>query len=779
MVAGAYFFVSGIVQGVGFRPFIYNLAQRLSLYGWVRNTSSGVEIEVEGDEKSLDDFYSQLMKEAPPLAIIDQLNRHPIPVKGYTDFKIFHSSVSPEAFQPISPDISICPDCLHELFDPANRRYRYPFINCTNCGPRFTIINDIPYDRPNTTMAGFELCPECKTEYDDPSDRRFHAQPIACPTCGPHVWLEGNTHTVLFNHDEAIREAQKLLQQGKIIAIKGLGGFHIACDATNEDAVELLRKRKLRVDKPFAVMVPDISTARKHCSISEEEQTLLQSRTRPIVILNRLSESSIVDQIAPNQQTVGVMLPYTPLHYLLLSDSSGDNLPISNILVMTSGNLSEEPIAYDNEQARLQLSSLVDYFLMHNRPIETRCDDSVTRILPKNKGIQFSRRSRGYAPNPILVPWSLPQILATGAELKNTFCMTRENYAFISHHIGDLENYETFQSFEEGINNYQQLFRLTPEAIAYDLHPNYLSTQYALEQAATHNYPAIGVQHHHAHIAACMAENQIPPSTPVIGISFDGTGYGTDSAIWGGEILIADYCSFERYSHIKYYRLPGGDMAIRNPSRIAIAYLLQSGIDLNNPFPPILATKSNQLDALKSQLTHHINTPSTSSMGRLFDAVAALIGVRQSINYEAQAAIELESLVDSNETSSYAFDFYDEKQDISLNQNNTVIIDPVPVLNNIAADYLDHHPLPIISAKFHNGIANMVVSICAKIRDQRGITDVVLSGGVWQNQTLLLKTIACLEENNFNAIIHHKLPPNDGSISFGQAMIVYHQLNRL
>ncbi len=779
MVAGANFFISGIVQGVGFRPFIYNLAQRLSLYGWIRNTSSGVEIEIEGNEQSLDDFNILVMKEAPPLAVIDQIKRRPIPIKGYLEFKIIQSAASPEAFQPISPDISICPDCLQELFNPSDRRYRYPFINCTNCGPRFTIINDIPYDRPNTTMAGFELCPECKAEYEDPVNRRFHAQPIACPVCGPHVWLETNDNAILFSHDEAIREAQKLLLQGKIIAIKGLGGFHIACDASNADAVELLRRRKLRVDKPFAIMVPDIVTARQHCYVSEEEQALLESRTRPIVILNRLAVSTIVDQVAPNQHTVGVMLPYTPLHYLLLSDFPGEKILVAKALVMTSGNLSEEPIAYDNDQARLQLSSLVDFFLMHNRPIETRCDDSVTRILPKNDSIQFSRRSRGYAPNPIHVPWNLPQILATGAELKNTFCMTRENYAFLSHHIGDLENYETFLSFEEGIDNFKQLFRLTPEVIAYDLHPNYLSTQYALEQVDKHNLPGIGVQHHHAHIAACMAENQIPSSTPVIGVSFDGTGYGTDGAIWGGEIFLANYSGFERYSHIKYYRLPGGEMAIRNPARIALAYLLQSGIDLNDRFPSFQAILPDQLDILKSQLIHQINAPFTSSMGRLFDAVAALIGVRQSINYEAQAAIELEAMVDPNEKASYTFDFYDEKQITSTNQNNSLIIDPTPVLKNIVTDYLEHCPLPVISARFHNSVANMVVSICSKIRNLRGISDVVLSGGVWQNQTLLIKTITCLEENKFHAIIHHKLPPNDGSISFGQAIIAYHQFNRL
>ncbi len=776
MISGAYFFITGIVQGVGFRPFVYNLAQRLSLKGWVRNTSGGVEIEIEGDEKSIKDFNIFIMKEAPPLAVIDHIKHDPIPIRGYTDFQIYHSASSPEAFQPISPDISICPDCLSELFNPGDRRYLYPFINCTNCGPRFTIIDDIPYDRPNTTMASFEMCPDCKAEYDDPINRRFHAQPIACPTCGPHVWLEANDHTVLYSHHDAIRETQRLLLEGKIIAIKGLGGFHIACDATNKEAVELLRQRKLRVDKPFAVMMPDISTVVQHCHISNEERDLLESRTRPIVILDRLVESNIVDQIAPNQYTVGVMLPYTPLHYLLLSDRPGDHSTFSKVLVMTSGNLSEEPIAFDNGQARLQLSSLVDYYVMHNRPIQTRCDDSVTRILPYSKAPIFSRRSRGYAPNPIHVPWNLPQILATGAELKNTFCITRDHYAFISHHIGDLENYETFQSFEEGIHNFENIFRLNPEIIAYDLHPTYLSTQYALEQAANNNLPAIGIQHHHAHVAACMAENQIPSVQPVIGMAFDGTGYGTDGAIWGGEVLLSDYKNFNRLYHIKYFGLPGGDMAIRNPSRIALAYLFQSGIEWDSRLPPVQATNADQLAAIKSQLVHQINTSSTSSMGRLFDAVAALIGVRQSINYEAQAAIELESMVDLQETSAYSFDIYQENQSTPSNSIKPMIIDPVPMLRDIVTDYLNNCPLPTISAKFHNGIANMVASICSEIRIQYGISDVVLSGGVWQNHTLLSKTLTCLEQNKFHPIIHQKLPPNDGGLSLGQAIIAYHQL---
>lgn len=777
MTAGSYLFITGIVQGVGFRPFIYNLAKRLSLNGWVKNTSGGVEIEIEGNEISIDNFKIILMKELPPLAIIDSIEQHSMPIKGYTEFQIHHSSSSPNAFQPVSPDISICPDCLSELLNPDDRRYRYPFINCTNCGPRFTIINDIPYDRPNTTMGGFEMCPDCKAEYEDPTNRRFHAQPIACPKCGPHVWLESNDRNILFEHNNAIRETKRLLKKGKIIAIKGLGGFHIACDATNETAVEKLRQRKFRVDKPFAVMVPDIITAKQHCCVSSEEQALLESRMRPIVILDRLENSSIANGIAPNQNTVGVMLPYTPLHYLLFSNSQKETKHCANVLVMTSGNLSEEPIAFDNDPARQQLSSLVDYFLMHNRPIQTRCDDSVTRILPDKNNPMILRRSRGYAPNPIHVPWNLPMILATGAELKNTFCLTRDRYAFVSHHIGDLENFETFQSFEEGIRNFENLFKLTPEAIAFDLHPNYLSTQYALERASRDNLPSFGIQHHHAHIASCMAENHIPSSSPVIGVSFDGTGYGIDGAIWGGEILLSDYKSFKRLYHLKYYRIPGGDMAIRNPSRLALAYLSQADIEWDKNLPSFQASSAQQLKTLKAQLSHRINAPFSSSMGRLFDAVAALIGVRQSINYEAQAAIELEAIADPTETSAYSFDFYREEPESLSSNTSPTIIDPDPLLSEILIDYQNNCPISKISSKFHNSVANMVLNVCSEIRNQHGISDVVLSGGVWQNQTLLLKTLACLEKEKFHTNIHLNLPPNDGGVSFGQAIIAYHQLN--
>ncbi len=544
--------ITGIVQGVGFRPFVYNLATRLEIKGWVKNTSAGVEIEVDGDKDALDLFIQKLRDEAPALSRIDEFSASFRPANGFSSFEIRHSESVEGAFQPISPDVSICLDCLRELFDPNDRRYHYPFINCTNCGPRFTIIKDIPYDRPKTTMSGFPLCPDCEREYKDPTNRRFHAQPVACPVCGPKVWLEMNDERGKSFDNETILEVCDLLAKGKIVAIKGLGGFHLACDATNAQAVAGLRNRKLRVDKPFAIMLRDIETIEKHCFVSDTERELLLSTARPIVLLKRKSESNIAEEVAPKQDWIGVMLPYTPLHYLLFTDS------LFTALVMTSGNLSEEPIVTGNDEARERLSKLADALLMHDRDIHIRCDDSVVRVFEDNgQSIYPIRRSRGYSPFPVKLPFDVPQILAAGSELKNTFCITNKNYAFLSHHIGDMENYETLKSFEQGVEHFEKLFRVKPVAIAYDLHPNYLATRYALERVELENIPAIGVQHHHAHIAACMAEHGLDGTYPVIGVAFDGTGYGEDGAIWGGEILIADYKSYQRAFHLEFFPLPG------------------------------------------------------------------------------------------------------------------------------------------------------------------------------------------------------------------------------
>ncbi|MEJ2487916.1 MAG: carbamoyltransferase HypF, partial [Anaerolineales bacterium] len=636
--------INGIVQGVGFRPFVFNLAKDHGIAGWVRNTSAGVDIEAEADDSVLKQFISDLQTKIPPLAKIDEFRSEYIPTQGFTDFTIVHSESDPNAFVPISPDVTICPDCLEELNDPTDRRYRYPFINCTNCGPRFSIIKDIPYDRPYTTMAGFPLCQDCATEYEDPSDRRFHAQPVACPVCGPQVWLELENFEVAAREEHAIQLTRTMLKNGKIVAVKGLGGFHLACDATNPQAVETLRDRKLRVGKPFAVMFPDLTSIENHCLLNYADRELIQSRERPIVVVPRKPDSTISDVIAPGQDTLGVMLPYTPLHFLLLERSP--DFPVA--LVMTSGNLSDEPICTSNKDARDRLRVLADAFLLHDRDIHIRCDDSVVRsvLLENQPAIYQLRRSRGYAPNPIRTGWSMTQILATGAVLKNTFCLTKEQYAFLSHHIGDLDNYETLVSFEEGIQHFQNLFRVMPELIAYDLHPDYMSTRYAIQRAEDENLPALGIQHHHAHIASCMAEHDIPPDSPVIGLSYDGTGYGSDGTIWGGEVLLATYRSFRRARHLKPIPLPGGDAAVKQPWKVAVSWLMSAGIDLEDSLPPTAQIDPEALDTLKKQILGLINSPYTSSMGRLFDAAASVAGIRQQVSYEAQAAIEFEAVVD-------------------------------------------------------------------------------------------------------------------------------------
>lgn len=762
---GAVIHITGIVQGVGFRPFVFNLAERLGLFGWVCNTAAGVEIEVDGDSVALESFVAALEDEAPPLAHIDNIQVTYHPPKGFTAFEIIHSQDDPNAFIPVSPDMSICPDCLRELFDPTDRRYRYPFINCTNCGPRFTIIRDIPYDRPLTTMADFGMCEDCRAEYENPRDRRFHAQPVACPQCGPQIWLEYRGHNI--PGEQAISQARKLLSEGKIIAIKGLGGFHLACDATNPQAVRELRRRKLRVDKPFAVMVPNLRAADQHCLVGLAGQKLLESPEHPIVLLQRRSGSLIASEVAPGQNTLGIMLPYTPLHHLLLEPTAD----FCTALVMTSGNLSEEPIATDNEEARRRLANLADAFLMHNRTIQTRTDDSVVRIFQGS--LMSIRRSRGYAPQPLNLPWNAPQLLAAGAELKNTFCLTRDRYAFLSHHIGDLENYETLTAFEQGVQHFERLFRIRPQALACDLHPNYLATRYAQARAESENLPLIAVQHHHAHIAACMAEHQLPVGEAIIGVSLDGTGYGTDGNIWGGEFLVATYRHFERAYHLRYVPLPGGDLAVREPWRLALAYLRQAGIEWTGDLPPVQTarflnreTGQDLLKIVENQLQTGINTPLTSSMGRLFDAAAALIGLRETVSYEAQAAIELEAQVAPHEFGLYPFEI-DNAQ-----------IDPTPLWHALVADLrAGTHP-HILAARFHNGIAMLIHTICSRMRQTYGINKVALSGGVWQNITLLSRTVGMLQNDHFDVLIQRQIPANDGGLALGQAVVALHTLGR-
>ncbi len=762
--------VTGIVQGVGFRPFIYALAQRFGLRGWVRNTSAGVEIDVEGAPTALDAFIHALRNEHPPLARLDSLSVQTHEPRGFAHFEIISSERQADAFQPISPDVGICADCLRELFDPNDRRYRYPFINCTNCGPRFTIITDIPYDRPNTTMAIFAMCTACAQEYQDPRNRRFHAQPVACPQCGPQVWLEIKGKQGEHPHGvKAMRMTQELLHAGHIVAIKGLGGFHLACDATNAAAVRELRQRKLRVDKPFALMMADMAMVEQFCFINEAERRLLESRQRPIILLDRRPKSGIAAETAPGQRTLGVMLPYTPLHYLLFADdASPPALRALPPLVMTSGNLSEEPIAIENEEARIRLDSLADAFLMHNRPIHTRCDDSVARIVDQSEAGKESRRafflyplrrSRGYAPDPLLLPFDAPSLLAVGAELKNTFCLTRQCYAFLSHHIGDMENYETLRSFEHGVAHFERLFRIEPVVLAHDLHPDYLSTRYARQRAEREALPLVGIQHHHAHIAACLADNGLPGNEPVIGLAFDGTGYGADGAIWGGEVLLANYVGFERLYHLAYFPLPGGDAAIRCPARTALALLWALGIEWEDTLPPARFFSKKERQALRVQLERRLNAPLTSSMGRLFDAVAALAGGRQQVNYEAQAAMEFEAMADPSEPGAYRFEIAEGK------------INARPAVLALIADAHRGIPLATISARFHNGLIEGIRAICNEIRMKTAAREVALSGGVWQNMIMLKKVMTTLSADDFRVYCHRQVPTNDGGIALGQAVI--------
>jgi len=752
--------ITGVVQGVGFRPFVYNLALELNLQGWVLNSSSGVEIEAIGPRGALEAFEQRLESDAPPLARIEAVVARQIPAADVElpipgGFAIRHSEAQPGAFQPISPDIAICDDCLEELFDPDDRRYRYPFINCTNCGPRFTIIEDIPYDRPQTTMAPFKMCPECQAEYDDPTDRRFHAQPNACPVCGPQVTFRSRTADGVSEEgstgDEAMRAARAALLDGDIVAIKGLGGFHLACDATNDAAVRRLRHRKGRVDKPFALMAFDLDTVRRFCMVSDEEQELIASRERPVVLLDERPESPVSPAVAPGNNALGVMLPYTPLHYLLLEP--GDGFPPA--LVMTSGNYSEEPIATDNQEAVERLRPLCDAFLFHDRKIHARCDDSVTRIFA---GSELPiRRSRGYAPYPVHLPFRVPQILAVGGELKNTFCLTRERYGFLSQHIGDMENYETLIFFESMVEQLSRTFRIEPEIIAHDLHPGYLSTRYAMENAAAYA-SRIAIQHHHAQVASCMAEHGLTGDRPIIGVAFDGTGYGTDGAIWGGEFLIMDYASFRRAAHLKYVPLPGGDASIRRPYRIALAHLWAAGLDWDEILPPVQAASLEERTILAQQLDREVNTVPTSSSGRLFDAVSSLTGVRQEINYEAQAAIELESLVDDSVTDAYAFAQGRE-------------IDASPLIRDVVADVKSGVATGVIGAKFHNGLALMIRDTCILLRKATGLNEVALSGGVFQNVSLLERVLPLLRDADFAVYTHRLVPPNDGGLSLGQAVV--------
>ena len=757
--------VRGIVQGVGFRPFVYRLAQEHQLSGWVLNSTQGVVIEVEGPRQRIDGFIDGLSASPPPQAVIERVETNLLPPVGYSSF-IIEASREGNEFVLISPDICICADCLNELQNPQDRRWSYPFINCTNCGPRFSIISDIPYDRPKTTMSVFSMCPRCNEEYHNPADRRFHAQPNACSLCGPHLELARNGARPADAplEGEPIEVARRLLAEGTIVAVKGLGGFHLACDATNAGAVATLRERKQRVDKPFAVMSLDVSTVRRYCQVSEGEAQLLESPARPIVLLRRKSGSPIAAEVAPANNYLGVMLPYTPLHYLLLGDG---RKPTPLALVMTSGNMAEEPIAIGNQEALERLSPLADYFVLHNRDIYVRCDDSVTRLFRGREAM--IRRSRGYAPFPVRLNLELKEILACGAELKNTFCLTKGTYAFLSQHIGDMENYETFASYQASIEHFQKLFRVHPRAVAHDLHPNYLATRYALELAEAQGLRRVPVQHHHAHVVSCMAENGVDGQ--VIGVALDGTGYGTDRHIWGGEFLLADYRRFRRLGHLKYVPLPGGETAIKRPYRMAVSHLLsafgEEALDL--PLELWEQIEATELSLVRRMMAARVNCPLTSSCGRLFDAVSALVGVRGVVNYEGQAAIELEMLAAAG---------VDEVYDWSRPSSYPIIIDPAPVLRGVVSDLRRGVDRAVISAKFHNTIAEIIVGVSQAAREREGINRVALSGGVFQNMYLLGRTLDGLKRQGFDALIHHRVPTNDGGIALGQAVIANARLSR-
>jgi hydrogenase maturation protein HypF len=764
--------VSGIVQGVGFRPYVYRLATGRRLRGTIRNTSAGVTIEIQGPAETVQDFVEHLPAEAPPLARITGFTVNEVPCIatqiGDPDFCIVHSHEGEEVRTLISPDVAICPDCLHEMFDSNDRRYRYPFINCTNCGPRFTIIRDIPYDRPSTSMAKFPMCPACLAEYENPLDRRFHAQPNACWECGPRVELWDKSGRKIECRD-AIVEAVSGLHAGLVVAVKGLGGFHLAVDATNPAAVALLRQRKRRVEKPFAVMVPDSQAAREICELDEAAQTVLQSIQRPIVLLKRVllskrTPSVIPDEVAPFNRYLGLFLPYTPLHYLLLAEGG------FKALVMTSGNLSEEPIAIDSREAVSRLHGLADYFLIHNRDILLRCDDSVVRV---TGGVTRQlRRSRGFVPVPVFLKEDQPSVLAVGGELKNTICLTKGKHAFLSQHVGDLENAESYRFFHEAIEHLERILEIRPEIIAYDLHPDYFSTKWALQQSGVE---LVGVQHHHAHIASCMAENHLEGR--VIGFALDGTGYGSDGNIWGGEVLIAGYEDFERAAHLEYVPLPGGAAAIREPWRMAVSYLAhhfgREFLRLDIPF--VRQLNRPKVDLLLRMMEQGVNSPLTSSCGRLFDAVAALIGIRQQVNYEAQAAIELEMAMASSEIESPDEDAaYPMKL---VPEDDHWIIGTRPLFEGLLDDLGHNLAAAAISRRFHNGLVEGFVELATLLRGRTALNRVCLSGGTFHNIYLSQRLEARLSEAGFEVFTQKEVPSGDGGLSLGQALVAAARLH--
>ena len=735
--------VFGIVQGVGYRPYIYNKANFFNIKGWVSNQGSSVVMDIEGEKNNIKEFLLQIVKKPPSLARVEKVEVFLRSCRGYRSFQIKPNFVEEKGLEFIGTDVATCPDCLNEISDPNNSRYQYAFTTCTACGPRYSIIRDLPYDRENTTMNIFQMCPDCKREYNDTTDRRFHAQSNCCPTCGPTLRLLTNQGNDLFCHDP-IGKTIALLQEGKIVAIKGLGGFHLACDAHNQEAIKILRERKNRPHKPFAIMVKDIENAKKLCSIGEVEERILLSNKRPIVLLEK-KENSILPTVAPNMKKLGIMLPYTPLHYLLFKEGI-------SCLVMTSGNRSSAPIEYENMQAIKNLGVIADYFLIHNRNIHLPVEDSVVKVVNNQEVVV--RRARGYTP--FILPIKVKcEVLALGAEEKSTFCFAQRNHAFMSQYLGDIKNYDTYIIYEKAIKNIMNLLGFVPKIMVHDLHASYLSTQYAQSQVGR----KVAVQHHHAHMVSCMVEHNI--FSPAIGVIFDGTGLGTDGKMWGGEFFIGTRKNFIRVGHFKYVTIQGGDRAIREPWRIAASYLHSLNYEFGDIFNEIDAAS---LNTVKQALDKHLNCYQTSSVGRLFDCVAALLNIRRCITYDAQAAIELENILDPAVEEDYPFDIEE--------QNEIYIIDYHKMLFGILKDIKNGLPPFWIAAKFHNAIGNVTVDLVLRISQRYGMGKVVLSGGVFENNYLLCQIIKRLKEKDFAVYFNQQVPTGDSGISVGQLAIV-------
>jgi len=744
--------IVGVVQGVGFRPFVHALATRLNLRGFVTNHGGRVDVEIEGDHEALARFEKELASSAPALARIESIVARPMTPRGDRDFRIASSVIDEAPAIYISPDVASCDACLAELFDPHDRRYRYPFINCTACGPRLTIITGSPYDRERTTMARFEMCARCRGEYGDPADRRFHAEPIACPQCGPR--LETVDATGRVTGEDPIATAATALIAGRIVAVKGLGGFHLACDAGNPAAVAELRTRKHRDEKPFAVMVADTGAAAALCDISAAEVDLLQSAPRPIVLLQQHASgrAQVDENVAPQSNRLGVMLPYTPLHHLLMASVGG------RAVVMTSGNRSDEPIAVTNDDARLRLRDIADVFLMHDRDIRVRCEDSVVRQVGASP--VMIRRSRGYAPAPVVLPFDCPSpILAVGGQLKNTFALGCGRRAFLSHHAGDLDELLTLEAFERDVDLYERTFRITPRVIAHDLHPDYASTRYARRRiGVTH----IGVQHHHAHIAACMAEHGL--EDPVIGVACDGAGWGPDGCVWGGEFFVGDRFHVQRTAHFRYVALPGGDRAAREPWRMALAHRLDAGVDDADLFEGVGLSARKTVARM---IDRGVNTPMTSSVGRLFDAVAAMCGVARAMTFEGQAAMWLESLAEqSADRERYGFGLVEPADPAT-----PLTVDTRPLVRALEEDRRRGVSPGVIARRFHTTVAEMIGEVALLIRARTGLNRVALSGGVFLNAILTAEVETRLVESRFEVYRHRIVPPGDGGLSLGQLAV--------